>query len=143
MAAGPAQDTVQNKPTAQEHRRQCLCEVCNSGSESTDHLILHCSFATQFWAAIGVEISGTASVSTLWELQRPPTVPDAFYSTYLLLCSWQLWKHRHDVVFRGLEPSLPRLLLSCKEEARLWSCRLPRADRLVAEAWCAPFSFNM
>ena len=49
------------------------------------------------------------------------------------------WNHRHDVVFRSQEPSLLRLLLSCKEEARLWSCRLPRQDKEVAEAWCHAF----
>ncbi|KAG2569425.1 hypothetical protein PVAP13_7NG391420 [Panicum virgatum] len=63
----------------------------------------------------------------MWELPRPDHIPAPSYHTFLLLCAWQLWKHRHDVVFRNMEPSLLRLMLACKEDARLWrsarSCR--------------------
>ena len=118
------------------------CEVCRVAVESPDHLILHCTIATQFWAKLGISVH-QASVSQLWKLDRPPGVPAQHYSTFLLLCAWQLWKHRHDVVFRSQEPSLLRLLLSCKEEARLWSYRLPRQDKEVADAWCHVFCSNM
>ena len=118
------------------------CEVCHAAEESPDHLILHCHFAKQFWTKIGVPVQD-AMVSQLWLLECPVTIPVEHYSTFLLLCAWQLWKHRHDVVFRGQNPSILHLLLSCKEEARLWSCRLPRQDKLVAEAWCNVFSSNM
>ena len=109
------------------------CEVCRADDESPDHLILHCTIATQFWAKLGIRVH-QASVSQLWMLDKPPGVPAQHYSTFLLLCAWQIWKHRHEVAFRSQEPSLLRLLLSCKEEARLWSYRLPRQDKEVADA---------
>ena len=33
-----------------------------------------------------------------WEANRNT---GSQYQTFLLLCAWQLWKHRHDVVFRS------------------------------------------
>jgi len=104
--------------------------------------ILHCQFASQFWSRIGITVH-QASVEQLWLLPRPTGVPAQHYHTFLLLCAWQLWKHRHDVIFRSQDPSLLRLLLSCKEEARLWSCRLPQQDKSVAESWCSIFCSNM
>jgi len=118
------------------------CEVCRDGTETPDHLILHCQFASQFWSSIGITVH-QASVEQLWLLPRPTGVPAQHYHTFLLLCAWQLWKHRHDVIFRSQDPSLLRLLLSCKEEARLWSCRLPQQDKSVAESWCSIFCSNM
>ena len=47
------------------------CEVCRVAVESPDHLILHCTIATQFWAKLGISVH-QASVSQLWKLDRPP-----------------------------------------------------------------------
>ncbi|KAF8765812.1 hypothetical protein HU200_008324 [Digitaria exilis] len=110
------------------------CEFWNSGAESPDHLILHCPFAIKCWAAFRIEIQSDASVTRLWEPGRPQNIPAAFYSTYLLLCSWQLWKHWHDVIFGAMEPSLIRLMLCFKEKAHLSCCRLPRSDQISARA---------
>jgi len=107
--------------------------------ESPDHLILHCPTATQFWTVLGITIPPTASVSCMWELPRPDHIPAPSYHTFLLLCAWQLWKHRHDVVFKNMEPSLLRLMLACKEDACLWRCRLPHALQGITEAWCQVF----
>jgi hypothetical protein len=60
----------------------------------------------------------------------------------ILLCCWQIWNHRHDVVFRQLQPSLPRLLHACKEACRLWSCRLRPQDRVYTDFWCNLFVMN-
>ena len=81
------------------------CELCKADAESPDHLILHCQTASQYWAHLGIAVRH-ASVSQLWLLERPPRIPTQHYHTFLLLCAWQIWKHRHDVVFRSKEPSL-------------------------------------
>ncbi|KAF8779024.1 hypothetical protein HU200_003130 [Digitaria exilis] len=51
-----------------------------------------------------------------------------------------MWKHRNSVVFNEEQPCHGRLLASCKEDARLWSCRWPAADRGIVDAWCSSFS---
>lgn len=70
-------------------------------------------------------------------LQKLPT---AHFNTFLLLCCWRLWKHRHDVAFRSLSPCYTRLMAGCREDAELWSCRLPHSDRHVSLAWVMVFS---
>lgn len=82
-------------------------------------------------------------MTRLLELGWSQNIPAAFYSTYLFLCSCQLWKHRHDVVFGGMEPSLIRLILCLKVEDHLWRCRLPHSDQITSQARCQSLSFNI
>ncbi|RCV43807.1 hypothetical protein SETIT_9G323400v2 [Setaria italica] len=55
---------------------------------------------------------------------------------FTFLCCWHLWKHRNGVVFNEQQPCLSNILRSCREDARLWASRLPRADAPVVESWC-------
>nr|TKV96300.1 hypothetical protein SEVIR_9G420050v2 [Setaria viridis] len=57
-------------------------------------------------------------------------------STRTFLCCWHLWKHRNGVVFNEQQPCLSNILRSCREDARLWASRLPRADAPIVESWC-------
>jgi hypothetical protein len=61
----------------------------------------------------------------MWELPCPEAILSSHYNCVIQLCSWQVWKHRKEVVFCHEAPSLNRLLQTCKEEAFLWRCRLP------------------
>ena len=54
-------------------------------------------------------------------------------------CCWNIWNHRHDVVFRHQQPSLRRLLAACKEACRLWGCRLSQRDRHIVDVCCQMF----
>jgi len=49
--------------------------------------------------------------------------------------TWELWKHSHDVVFRGMAPSVERLLATCKKTAALWECRVPRSSPILTSFW--------
>jgi hypothetical protein len=51
-----------------------------------------------------------------------------------LLCLWQLWKHRNEVMFNGLQPSLSLLQKDCREDAILWRARPSRRNSF----WCRP-----
>jgi hypothetical protein len=64
-------------------------------------------------------------------------VPSGTASTFILLCCWNLWKHRNAVVFRGQRPGLAGLLSLCREDARLWRSRLPPNYEHEADLWLA------
>ncbi|GJN10304.1 hypothetical protein PR202_ga28387 [Eleusine coracana subsp. coracana] len=116
-----------------------LCELCNTYVESVAHLIAGCEFAAGFWRRLGITLT-EGDVSQLWEVQPLAALPRAHFNALLLLCCWRLWKHRHDVVFRSMPPCYARLLVGCRKDAELWSCRLPQADRYVTHAWVSLFS---
>lgn len=79
------------------------CEVCGNGDENANHIIFSCSFASEFWSAIGFVVPADADVSHLDKLDRPAHIPSKHFSTLLLLCCWQLWKRRNGVIFRQEE----------------------------------------
>ncbi|TVU23527.1 hypothetical protein EJB05_25901, partial [Eragrostis curvula] len=120
-----------------------ICELCSSAAETSDHIILHCPIAQAFWEALHFDVPPSLSVRRIWEMPRPPDVPALHYNVFIQLCCWQIWKHRNDVVFQREQQSLTRLLQTCKEEALLWRCRLPRDDVSVSDAWCSYIGVNM
>ncbi|TVU22848.1 hypothetical protein EJB05_32568, partial [Eragrostis curvula] len=115
------------------------CELCQTTAETPEHLIFGCSCSQQFWRAIHVQVPDTLTTSRLWETPRPTSIPSRHYSTFLILCCWHIWKHRNEVVFRNAAPSIPNLLLACKEAALLWRCRIPNSDSVVVDSWCSIF----
>jgi len=117
-----------------------ICELCRQQPETSDHLIFHCTVAKEFWNHLGFQGNlPLPSTKQLWDMPRPPTKPPKHFNTMLLLCCWNIWNHRHDVVFRHQQPSLRRLLAACKEAARLWGCRLRQRDRHLVDVWCQMF----
>jgi hypothetical protein len=119
-----------------------VCELCGAAAETADHLIFRCQVASQLWSHVGWDENQLPHVTNLWEFERPQHIPSRHFSMMILLCCWQIWNHRHDVVFRQLQPSLPRLLHACKEACRLWSCRLRPQDRVYTDFWCNLFVMN-
>ncbi|RCV20930.1 hypothetical protein SETIT_4G097600v2 [Setaria italica] len=107
--------------------------------ESCDHIILHCSFASQVWNSLGFQ-TADATVKLLWTVARPATVPKRQFLAFLLLVSWLLWKQRNDLVFQHQQPNLPRFWIQCRDEARLWSLRFKPEEQFVTDAWCAMFT---
>ncbi|GJM96263.1 hypothetical protein PR202_ga13083 [Eleusine coracana subsp. coracana] len=89
------------------------------------------------------------SASALYKLATAPTTSCDFYdfvwhnrasaSSILWMVPGArknpLWKHRNEIIFQGKKSSLQRFLLACREDARLWACRLPLHDCAVVESW--------
>ena len=119
-----------------------ICELCGQSAETCDHLIFQCTVARSFWNHLGWRDLSIPPVNRLWELPRPAEVPSKLFSTMILLCCWQIWNHRHDVVFRQQQPCLRQLLATAKEACRLWSCHLKVEDRWIVDKWCAMFVMN-
>ncbi|CAN6228096.1 unnamed protein product [Urochloa humidicola] len=138
-------DRIQSR--ANLHRKSVLdddsCELCNGDSETANHIMFRCPGASAFWHSLGVQIPDGQTTGALHLLPRPALIPAEHFNTFVLLCCWQLWKRRNEKVFRGTTTTRQQLLLLCREEARLWSCRLPRATKSVSNAWCSLFSNAM
>jgi hypothetical protein len=111
------------------------CEICKAAEETADHIFSAWTFAHSFWASIGWNPAGVAKVTEIWNTQTPPRIAKNVRHPLLLFLCWEVWKHRNDVVFRGLPPSIARLTSACKESIHAWSCRIPRKDEALAMNW--------
>jgi len=116
-----------------------VCEICREADESADHMFSVCNFVHDFWHRIGWNPDGIAPVTELWQTQAPLRIHEDVAQPIILLCCWEIWKHRNEVVFRSLEPSVDRLVAACKESARSWSCRIPRLNASLAATWSNSF----
>jgi len=112
------------------------CDICGQEEETADHIISCCIFAQEFWARMGWNADNIAPVQRLWETTSPHEAPANSISSIILLYCWELWKHRHDVVFRGMNPNHERLIAACRQNTKLWQCRLPRNNTPVHLFWC-------
>jgi hypothetical protein len=54
-----------------------------------------------------------------------------------------LWKRGNSFVFRQETTTMRHTIRLCREDAQLWSHRLPRSTRAVAQHWCNRFSNAM
>jgi hypothetical protein len=83
------------------------CPICDAHLETPAHIMFHCSFARQFWAALGSpSVADDAALATASVCPLPASTPTRSASTLRLLCFWHLWKHRNGVVFEGLPLAL-------------------------------------
>jgi hypothetical protein len=82
---------VQNRIQMKENllKKHCLdsdtCAICNSGVESSAHLIAGCSFSAGCWARIGVELDED-DMATLWQVRPSVHLPPTYFNAFLLLC---------------------------------------------------------
>ncbi|KAG2583893.1 hypothetical protein PVAP13_6KG249600 [Panicum virgatum] len=73
----------------------------------------------------------------LLRISRPQAMPEKHFSTFILLCCWELWKRRNNVVFRGERATIQETLRASRADVELWKHRLRQEDRWVVAAWCA------
>lgn len=84
------------------------CVLCQENIlETRDHLFFDCVMASQCWSSLGIS----------WDMSLP--LSDRFISARgvfsgpcfmeIMACaSWNLWKLRNDVIFRGIPATLRR-----------------------------------
>jgi hypothetical protein len=85
---------------------------------------------------LGRQPENIDGVQHLWETIAPIDMPSQAYSSLILLICWELWKHRHDVIFRDMPPDLTRLIAACIDSTKQWRCRLPKNDAPLSALWC-------
>uniref|UniRef100_A0ACD5WMA1 Uncharacterized protein n=1 Tax=Avena sativa TaxID=4498 RepID=A0ACD5WMA1_AVESA len=104
-------------------------------SMHTPGIIFDCRFARVFWRTVHCAFPANADVQQLFSFCNCTSAPAPTASTYLLLCCWNLWKHRNAVAFRAQQPSLRSLLQACRNDAHLWRARLSWDRQSAADAW--------
>ncbi|KAI5015101.1 hypothetical protein ZWY2020_056491 [Hordeum vulgare] len=110
------------------------CPICSETLECADHLIFSCPFAEAFSRRMGISVA-TMFVDGLGSLAESAGSVIQFADEFAMLCCWQLWKHRNDVVFHGQRPSLARALSCCREDALLWRGRLRDNYQSHVDTW--------
>lgn len=115
------------------------CAICSSGDETANHLFLTCPFAINFWSKVRIQ-PAIQDVQLFHRLSNSPLLPSKHLHVFYILCFWALWNHRHDVVFRGQQPSLAACLHRAISEATLWAETLAVQDRHVIDVWKHLFS---
>jgi hypothetical protein len=63
--------------------------------------------------------------SSLGDNFRTTNILPNVFSTLLLLCCWQMWKHRKGVIFHDDTPSMRRLVGICHAESQASCYQLP------------------
>ncbi|AQK39484.1 TUB-transcription factor 14 [Zea mays] len=116
------------------------CDVCGQERETADHIVLRCHFAKTFWLAIGFHIPNDMTVQNLHQIERPSNLPQNEFSSFVILCCWQLWKRRNGFVFRQEAATLNQTLQLICAEAASWSHRHSSKESGVKEAWNMVFS---
>jgi hypothetical protein len=138
------QDKIQSRHNLQRKRAidQADCELCHHDEETVDHIMFGCPTTFAFWERLGVAPAtvSSASVLELWNMPLPSLIPQRHRVVFLMLCCWNLWKHRNTAVFDAQHPCLRRLLRACAEDTQLWAHRLPAGDASIPESWCLIFS---
>jgi len=62
-------------------------------------------------------------IEAIKEIQAPSHIPAKYFTTFLLLCCWHIWKRRNNNIFRDERTTLSAALAACKTEAYLWGCK--------------------
>ncbi|KAK1685445.1 hypothetical protein QYE76_046293 [Lolium multiflorum] len=114
---------------------ECGCPLCPTTLETAQHLVIGCPFAQRFWASVGAPFDVDFAIGNILSDACWPGLPAGSASTFILLCCWQLWKHRNGVVFDSDTPSLHTLRRRCREDAALWLHRLPATRQADVEDW--------
>jgi hypothetical protein len=83
------------------------CVLCQTSEEETvDHLFLNCQFSRDCWNSIGVAIQNDTVVLQAVRQIKDQAHP-SFMLTIILMC-WSIWTVRNDLIFNGVQPSVPR-----------------------------------
>lgn len=84
------------------------------------------------------------STPTILHQPKPSqVVPVLHFRVFYLLCFSAIWNHRHDVVFRGLLPSIGSCFQRCVSKAVLWAEILKPEDRNVISSNSQSYVMNL
>lgn len=90
------------------------CVLCLATIEETmEHLFLQCPFAQQCWDILNLQIANPQDpISTPESFKIQLNLP--FFMDIVIIMCWCIWMARNDLIFRGIQPSVPH----CKDLLR-------------------------
>ena len=114
------------------------CPLCLDMTEETlFHLFIHCPFASQCWALIGIQINNSLDPFQMLQSFKDQLQVPFFMEIITLMC-WTIWKARNDLVFRQTEPSLQSSKsFFFRSELELLSLRGKRCYSPSSNQWIA------
>ncbi|XP_021979157.1 uncharacterized protein LOC110875266 [Helianthus annuus] len=119
------------------------CRMCDTEEETTDHVLLQCSFAKQIWEAVlgwvkYNEINLGESIKQVLhevnDLQRGRNKRKIIHA-FVLQTMWRLWKVRNDKIFNGKTGVIQNVIEGIKEESYQYVKERSRFKAISREQW--------
>jgi hypothetical protein len=105
-----------------------------AASETLRHLFLHCSFAKNCWASIGVLVpTWLRAERVVSYLKRHINQP--FAIEIIMIMSWCIWKERKAWLFNNDDPSVQHCKDSFKSEFALAMLRAKQQKAPLMLQW--------
>lgn len=90
-----------------------ICVFCNKEQENAAHLFRDCEWATRMWLSSPLGINTRAGNTTSikdWTMQwitkiTKDDIPYYDTTNNFFAGFWAIWKHRNEVIFRGVDPN--------------------------------------
>ncbi|XP_021851355.1 uncharacterized protein [Spinacia oleracea] len=90
-----------------------VCVFCNKEKETASHVFRDCEWSSGMWQSFPLGINTRASSTTTIQewvknwIRQLSREDDPYYdSTNIFFAGfWAIWKHRNEIIFRGVEPS--------------------------------------
>jgi hypothetical protein len=121
------------------------CVFCSLYLEDSNHLFFSCQFVKRIWAAISswigndipTEVVGWNNFMRFGELLRLNKAGRRVNHLIWLAITWNIWKHRNQVIFQGANPDLIAIVNDIKSISWFWfSNRYGRNSKSTMLQWC-------
>jgi hypothetical protein len=121
------------------------CVFCSLNLEDSSHLFFSCQFVKRIWAAISSWIGkdiptgevGCNNFMWFGELVRLKKTGGRVNHLIWLAVTWNIWKHRNQVIFEGANPDLIAIVNDIKSMSWFWfSNQYGRKFRSTMLQWC-------
>ncbi|OVA05651.1 Reverse transcriptase zinc-binding domain [Macleaya cordata] len=104
------------------------CYLCETMSESTNHLLIHCKYSMKLWSYFFGEVnmvwSPPNSVYVLLEKWNSKDLSNEGKVLWRILPAaicWCIWKERNAIAFEGIKKEINQLLMDIKIQVSLWA----------------------
>ncbi|KQK05596.2 hypothetical protein BRADI_2g21085v3 [Brachypodium distachyon] len=112
--------------------------------ETISHLLVGCVFSCQVWQQLltcwghGDWCPGPGADLREWWTSRPLSRRGRKdFLTAFILVFWIIWRHRNDIIFNGVSPSVHWVLSTVREELDRWCSAALIRNRSVGSAFAA------